>query len=121
MKKTVLFAAVVSTIGLLQTAPLAMAHGHGGHHGGGHHGGGHHGGGHHHHAGGVHHGGGQVHHHGNGNRNVNVDVDVDDHDGDNFWGGAAVGAMVGYGLANSNDPCQDPQYRADYPGDCQGY
>lgn len=120
MKKSIFLSGVVAlSLGIAQSASMAVAHGHGGghgggHHGGGHHGGGHHGGGHHHHGGGGHHGGG---HHGG---NVNVDIDDDDDNG-NFWGGAALGAVVGYGLANSNDPCQDRQYRIDYPGNCPNY
>ncbi len=102
MKKSILLAGVIAlSFGGLQGATMAEAHGHGGgHHGGGHHGGGHHGGGGHHH-----HGGGHHHH----------------HDNNDFWAGAALGGLVAYGLANNSDPCRDPNYRVDYPGECPGY
>ena len=97
MKKSILLAGVIAlSLGGLQGATMAEAHGHGG----GHHGGGHHGGGGHHH-----HGGGHHHH----------------HDNNDFWGGAALGGLVAYGLANSYDPCRDPNYRVNYPGACPEY
>ena len=97
MKKSILLAGVIAlSFGGLQGATMAEAHGHGG----GHHGGGHHGGGGHHH-----HGGGHHHH----------------HDNNDFWGGAALGGLVAYGLANSYDPCRDPNYRVNYPGACPEY
>ena len=101
MKKSILLAGVIAlSLGGLQGATMAEAHGHGG----GHHGGGHHGGGGHHH-----HGGGHHHHQGG------------DHDNNDFWGGAALGGLVAYGLANSYDPCRDPNYRVNYPGACPEY
>ena len=97
MKKSILLAGVIAlSLGGLQGATMAEAHGHGG----GHHGGGHHGGGGHHHQGGGH------HHH---------------HDNNDFWGGAALGGLVAYGLANNYDPCRDPNYRVNYPGACPEY
>ena len=115
MKKSILLAGVIAlSFGGLQGATMAEAHGHGGgHHGGGHHGGGHHGGGHH---GGGHHSGGGHHHH-NGHSDGHHHHD----DNNDFWAGAAVGGLVGYGLANDNDPCQDSAYRVSYPGACPGY
>ena len=55
------------------------------------------------HGGGGHHGGGHHHH---------------DDDGD-FWAGAAVGGVIGYGIANQDrNQCDDADYRRAYPGIC---
>ena len=120
-RSTLIAGAVAITFGILQSSSVVMARGgHGGGHGGGggHHGGGGHGGGHHggaHHSGG-HHGGGSHHHSVDVHHDVDVDVDYHDDNDDGFWAGAAMGAVIGYGVAN--DPCNDENYRHTYPGQC---
>lgn len=115
---TLIAAATTLTFGLLQSTSLAIAHGHGrgGHGGVGHLGGSSHlvdGGGHHHDSGGG-------HNTTNDNNEATTGAAHYHYDHDDFWDGAAVGAVVGYGIANrkNTDPCAELTYRREHPDQC---
>ncbi len=133
MKRSTLIAgALALSIGILQSASLAMAHGHGGgvHGGGVHFGndGGHHrdarghyddGGDYYDDEGGYYGDGGNGHYH-----ETNNGGEHRHYDSDEFWDGAAVGGVVGYGTGNgtgnglNTDPCAELTYRREHADQC---